>query len=762
MITTAFCALLAIGNPANEWWSAEVSENLSKAPARLAEWTQMLEKAPESQREGYAYLMRWMPERDLENLPVDQLVENVSLAYQAREMVPWGDDIPDDIFYDSVLPYMNATENRDPWRKDFFIQYMPKIKDAKTPGEAALILNSQVFVETGVHYNTKRVRPDQSPKETLEQKMATCTGLSIMLADLCRAVCVPARIAGIPSWPGRGGNHTWTEVWDDGWHFVGAAEPDKKGLNHAWFVGDAAKAIEGSKYNAIYAVSYKETGTLWPMGFGRNATGINAVDVSARYAGPAKAAKARLMIDVRLDGVKTVADVVVQDLGDPGLNWSGESFGPTSDINYHLSFPIAGKKTVLIKATKDGKAATAVAEFDGENDKILRITLGESKLEDVQVADLLAARLGFDPAKSEGASQALKSVTLTEKMKQQAWTAVKDSPASQFSKRNFDEDKVASEDRESPYLVREVGEKPADGWGLYIAMHGGGSVPKAMHDRAWKGFFQRYREHPEAGGYLYMSLRAPNDTWNGFYDDAICPMIDNLVKQMIVHADVNPDKVAIMGYSHGGYGAFVIGPKMPWRFAAVHSSAAAPTDGETEAINLMNTYFTYMIGEKDTAYGRMARCTAFEKLVADLTAKHGWNAENRREYKPGLSHGVLPDQDKAADMVPQRRNAWPKKMIWRQTDERLTRFFWIETPQPKTGSEVSVEVKGQKIVVDSDHEEVVLWLSDKLLDVSKTVMVEFNGKEKAFKMTPSLENYIESLNETADRTLASGYKIVLR
>ena len=76
--------------------------------------------------------------------------------------------------------------------------------------------------------------------------MATCTGLSIMLVEACRAVGVPARMAGIASWPGRGGNHTWVEVWDDGWHFVGAAEPDAKGLDHAWFVGDAAKAIKGS------------------------------------------------------------------------------------------------------------------------------------------------------------------------------------------------------------------------------------------------------------------------------------------------------------------------------------------------------------------------------------------------------------------------------------------------------------------------------------------------------------------------------------
>ena len=60
----------------------------------------------------------------------------------------------------------------------------------------------------------------------------------------------------------------------------------------------------------------------------------------------------------------------------------------------------------------------------------------------------------------------------------------------------------------------------------------------------------------------------------------------------------------LIGYSHGGYGAFFIGPKIPDRFAAVHGSAAAPTDGTISPRTLRNTRFTFMVGEKDNAYGR--------------------------------------------------------------------------------------------------------------------------------------------------------------
>jgi hypothetical protein len=59
-------------------------------------------------------------------------------------------------------------------------------------------------------------------------------------------------------------NHTWVEVWDDGWHCVGAAEPDEKGLDHAWFIGEAARAIKGSDRNAIHAVTYRPRGPSSP------------------------------------------------------------------------------------------------------------------------------------------------------------------------------------------------------------------------------------------------------------------------------------------------------------------------------------------------------------------------------------------------------------------------------------------------------------------------------------------------------------------
>ena len=92
-------------------------------------------------------------------------------------------------------------------------------------------------------------------------------------------------------------------------------------------------------------------------------------------------------------------------------------------------------------------------------------------------------------------------------------------------------------------------------------MHGGGGAPKQVNDSQWRQMQKYYRDHPEAGGYLYLALRAPNDEWNGFYADYVYPLIDELIRQFRLFGDIDPNKVFIMGYSHGGYGAYAIGPE---------------------------------------------------------------------------------------------------------------------------------------------------------------------------------------------------------
>lgn len=231
------------------------------------------------------FLVANMPEQDARTLDAAFLSENLDLAMQARRTFPWSAKVPEEIFLNDVLPYAVFNEPRDPWRAELLEKAAPLVRNATTATEAVQALNKDFFKLINTHYHTGRKRTNQSPKESMEQGKATCTGLSILLVDACRAVGIPARAVGTPMWSNGSGNHTWVEIWDGGWHFTGADEYDAAGLDRGWFTGDAAKADASKPANAIYATSWKKSGLVFPLVWAEKDTSVAAVEVTARYTG---------------------------------------------------------------------------------------------------------------------------------------------------------------------------------------------------------------------------------------------------------------------------------------------------------------------------------------------------------------------------------------------------------------------------------------------------------------------------------------------
>jgi len=229
------------------------------------------------------FLLEHMPPSDKESLTTEFLLENLDLALKTRTTFPWAKDIPDDIFLNDVLPYAIFDEPRDPWRAFFLEKAAPLVKDARTSTEATQILNRDLFKLIKTHYNTERKRTNQSPKESIEQGKATCTGLSIILVAACRSVGIPARAAGTPVWYDNSGNHTWVEIWDGKWFFTGADEFDEKGLNRAWFIDSASKADPTQPIHGIYATSWSKQNGSFPLIWSPKDRSVGGVNVTQTY-----------------------------------------------------------------------------------------------------------------------------------------------------------------------------------------------------------------------------------------------------------------------------------------------------------------------------------------------------------------------------------------------------------------------------------------------------------------------------------------------
>ena len=254
---------------------------LNKSGSNEQEMIKAIESAPDLQKKAVIFLISFMPERDLRDLKADYILENVKLAYEAREKYPWAKKVPVAVFLNDVLPYATLNERRDNWRKDFYERFAEVIKGCKSAEEATIAINKNIKENLGVIYSTKRPKADQSPYESMECKLASCTGLSILLTNALRSVGIPSRIAGVPKWTNKNGNHNWNEVWIDGkWYFT---EYYYAGLNKGWFLKDAAAANSKKWDTKVYATSFTPTEYWYPCVWDFNIRYVHGLDVSERY-----------------------------------------------------------------------------------------------------------------------------------------------------------------------------------------------------------------------------------------------------------------------------------------------------------------------------------------------------------------------------------------------------------------------------------------------------------------------------------------------
>lgn len=339
---TGLCFLLAVSLTACQ---SRERTSISTEGARA------IAQAPAGQKEALQKLVEGMPELDLQKLSADYLLKNTALAFEAKAKAPWGAALPEDIFINYVLPYSVIGEEADDWRADFRSRFLPVVAGIQKSGEAAQKINTVLWKMLDVVYSPKRDKPDQSPYHSMRIKMASCTGLSILLIDACRSVGIPARFVGC-LWANKPGNHSWVEVWQDGvWYHLGAF--DGVGLNDAWFNSDVVYNKPNDPRYAIFAYAWLPSAgtTLRSMTSGRT-TPRPVLDVTQRYLDLfAKPKACRIYVVVRnAKGTRQVRDVALMQ-GDQQIA-AGKTFDDAQDLNSHFSFvaPEGVKATIQVRA----------------------------------------------------------------------------------------------------------------------------------------------------------------------------------------------------------------------------------------------------------------------------------------------------------------------------------------------------------------------------------------------------------------------------
>lgn len=248
ILAVAFCFLLVSAANAQLIRDEAVLRNMnvslekqkSLASGRKQQLFDVLKRPMKpDERQALEYLYAYMPLSDLADYSGDYYYEQVRRTIQARNEMPWGYSIPEDVFLHFVLPTRVNNENLDDFRIAMYDELKQRISGMNMH-DAALEVNHWCHEKVTYRGSDERT---SSPMASIRTSFGRCGEESTFTVSAMRAMGIPARQVYTPRWAHSDDNHAWVEVWVNGkWYFLGACEPDAE-LNMGWFAAPAMRAM---------------------------------------------------------------------------------------------------------------------------------------------------------------------------------------------------------------------------------------------------------------------------------------------------------------------------------------------------------------------------------------------------------------------------------------------------------------------------------------------------------------------------------------
>ena len=191
------------------------------------------------ERNALKFLYAYMPLGDITDYPESFYLQNIQSSFQAREEMPWGEKIPEDVFRHFVLPIRVNNEALDSSRVVFYKELKDRVKDLSMY-DAILEVNHWCHEKVTYQPSDQRT---SSPLASVKTGFGRCGEESTFAVAALRSVGIPARQVYTPRWAHTDDNHAWVEAWADGkWHYLGACEPAPV-LDMGWFDAPVKRAL---------------------------------------------------------------------------------------------------------------------------------------------------------------------------------------------------------------------------------------------------------------------------------------------------------------------------------------------------------------------------------------------------------------------------------------------------------------------------------------------------------------------------------------
>lgn len=332
------------------------------------------------------------------------------------------------------------------------------------------------------------------------------------------------------------------------------------------------------------------------------------------------------------------------------------------------------------------------------------------------------------------------------------------------------------------FSVLKKGNRPKDGYPMFINLHGGGTFPAtktpwgpSSNDNEWKAaknLSTRYADTPS----LYFVPRMADDRRGRWYHKGEQTEFIRAWQLGVLSGDVNPDKIYITGISEGGYGSFRMGPFFADYFAAAGPMAGVSYHNEAPLENMRNTPFHIAVGEFDFAYGRARGGAQWKNQLDSAARANPGQFIHVVDIQKGKGHGI--DYFKTTPWLRKfTRNAYPDTLSFQYYAVHDTVFNRVndisftyrkgfgyvrldglnQVAKPFSDGflqtavhDFYIEKKGNNYYVKSNNRigittgAISLYLDH--IDYSKQVMIYYNGRLiQKKKVIPNLGVMAESL-----------------
>lgn len=323
-----------------------------------------------------------------------------------------------------------------------------------------------------------------------------------------------------------------------------------------------------------------------------------------------------------------------------------------------------------------------------------------------------------------------------------------------------------------PFYWGSKGEKPAEGYPLFLYLHGSGSK-----DTEWATGLQLCSAFDDAPS-AYFIPQIPNiGNWYRWWQTSKQFAWEKLLRLALLSGEIDPDRIYFFGISEGGYGSQRLAS-----FYADYLAGAGPMAGgeplkNAPAENCANIAFSLRTGAEDTGFYRNTLTGYTADAFDALEQEHPGYYRHEIELIPGMGHHI--DYYVTTPWLSEfRRDPCPKYVCWenyemdgrfrdgfhniqvlsRSGENVRTRYEMaisgnsvtldvddVTYKTVETDSYYGIEMKFSKSYTPAAEGKVRIYFNDRMIDPSEEVVLTVNGKE-AFrgKLEADIDNIVNS------------------